>query len=146
MTRGSQVAAYAVALSMLGLTSTAAAKKPPAEAQASIQSHTVTLTKLSERDERRVATAEIGMAHGWLGEAQSYVDNRRKREQLGWALDRLSAVMPLIEALILRADAEEAATAAIARADAKAAEVSRVEAEVEELRRRRAALETEVAK
>lgn len=146
MTRGPQVAAYAVALSMLGLTSTAAAKKPPAEAQASIQSHTVTLQKLSERDERRVATAEIGMAHGWLGEAQSYVDNRRKREQLDWALDRLGAVMPLIEALLLRADAEEAATAAIARADAKAAEVRRVEEEVEALRRRRAALETEVAK
>ena len=128
------------------LSSTALAKQPHTEAQTSIQSHTVTLQKLGERDERRVATAEFGMARAWLGEAQSYVDNRRKREQLGWALDRLDAVMPLIEALILRAKAEDAASAAISRADAKEAEVRRVEDEVDDLRERRVALEKEVAK
>lgn len=128
------------------LSSTAAAKQPPAQAQTSIQSHTVTLQQLGERDERRVATAEFGMARAWLGEAQSYVDNRRKREQLGWALDRLDAVIPLIEALILRAKAEDAASAAISRADAKEAELRRVEDELDQLRERRVALEKEVAK
>jgi hypothetical protein len=112
----------------------------------SIQSHTVTLQQLGELDERRVATAEFGMARAWLGESQSYVDNRRKREQLGWALDRLDAVMPLIEALILRAKAEDEASAAISRAAAKEAEVRRVEEELDELRNRRDALEQEVAK
>jgi len=128
------------------LSSTVAAKQPAAEAQESIQSHTVTLQQLGERDERRVATAEFGMARAWLGEAQSYVDSRRKREQLGWALARLDAVMPLIDALILRAEAEDAASAASARVDAKEAEVDRVEDEVDELRNRRDALEKEVAK
>jgi len=129
-----------------GVSSTVAAKQPAVESQASIQSHTVTLQKLGERDERRVATAEFGMARSWLGEAQSYVDNRRKREELGWALDRLDAIMPLIDALILRSEAETAASLASARADAKEAEVRQVEAEIDENRARRDALEREVAK
>ncbi len=127
------------------LGSTAVAKQPSAQAQTSIQSHTVTLQQLGERDERRVATAEFGMARAWLGEAQSYVDNRRKREQLEWALDRLDAVMPLIEALILRAKAEDAASAAISRAEAKEAELRRVEDELDALHDRHVALEKEVA-
>lgn len=131
---------------VLGLAPEAGARKPSGEAQAAIQSHTITLQQLGERDERRVATSEIGMARGWLGEAQSYIDNRRKRDQLGWALARLDAVMPLIEALLARAEAEEVALAAVTRAEAKEAEVQARQAEVEQLRRRRAVIEKEVGR
>jgi hypothetical protein len=108
--------------------------------QDTITAYTVKAQEFEARDEARIATHEVGTLRAWLGEAQAYLaqDNEALLEQ---ALDRIESQARLIEALIARAAAEDAATKAHAQADAREKEAALMRNAAFELEQKLAELE-----
>ncbi len=123
------VAAFALALPAF------AAKK-----QEFINQYTVKAEELSAKDTGKVVTAEIGLLKAFLAEAQNYLA-QDEDEDLDLAMTRVKAAAELVEAELARFDVEDQATKAQGRADAKEAEVAKVNEEIKQLETERAAIE-----
>lgn len=105
-----------------------------------INQFTVKAEEFAARDAGKIVTAEIGMLKAFLAEAQNYLA-QEEEEDLALALDRVKAVAELIDAELARADIEDQATKAQGRAEAKEAELAKVNEEIKALQKDREAVE-----
>lgn len=136
MHRWLQLGCGAAAAAVLCLASPALAERK----QERINQYTVKAEEFSTRDTHKVVTAEIGLLKAFLAEAQQYLA-QDEEEDLDLALDRIKAVAELIDSEIARADVEDQAMKAQARAEAKEAELKKLEDEIARLTRERETIE-----
>lgn len=133
MSRGAAVATI-LCLTALAQPALAAPK------QEVINQFTVKAEEFAARDTGRIVTAEIGMLKAFLAEAQNLLA-QEEEEDLALALDRVKAAAELVDAELARADVEDQSNKALARAEAKEAELAKLNEETKALQKEREALE-----
>ena len=110
------------------------------KARKKIEEYTIAAQRLETGDAGKVATGEIGTLRAWLNEANAYLA-QDDDELLDQALDRVTVQVALIEAMLARHKAEEAANAVHEQADAQEKEMLKARNRAAELERRQAELE-----
>ena len=108
--------------------------------QETITQFTVKAEEFTARDTGRIVTAEIGMLKAFLAEAQQLLA-QEEEEDLALALQRVQSAAEHIDAELSRADVEDQSNKAQSRAEAKEAELAKLNGEIKALEKDRAALE-----
>lgn len=111
------------------------------DADAKLQKLTVELKQYDVADTSHAATAELGEAESLRDKARSLIGERRERETLARALDRLEATLSLIDAKIVHAAAKAKLDAAKAKREEIRAELTKVRADADALEKQQAELE-----
>ncbi len=125
----------AIVASLLLLAGAAQAAQPAA--QEKLRQYTVLAQKLEAADEGKRFVEDVGTLRAWLSEAQAFLA-QEEDEAASRALSRIAVQSRLIEALLERAKAEDAARQAHERADVVEKDLADARAKAADLERRNA--------
>jgi hypothetical protein len=126
------------ALAALLLAGTASAADEGA--QEKIRRFTVKAQQLEAADDQKRFVEEVGTLRAWLNEAQAFAA-QDEAESTNRALERVAVQVRLLEALLDRAHAEDAARQAHERADAVEKDLAEARDKAADLERRQSELE-----
>jgi signal transduction histidine kinase len=129
----------------LVLSGPSAAYATDEDQQDELERQSVVLKQLDARDSSTTLTTELGKAEAWLERARGLADDRSSRDEFRRTMDRVAAMVTLVEALLDEAIVDAKAGAAQASAQTVEEELAEVIASADALEAKQAELEAQVA-